>query len=200
MMDNPQPQPAAPVPVDRPDPVISPRDYRSTIGLFATGVTVIAVAHDDDLHAMTANAITSLSLDPPLVVLCLARRARMVEELRYASSFSINILGEAQQPLSTYFAGRWAEPAPPPFRFVDWDGGPRLEGCIGAVACRLVDTLEGGDHYMIVGRVIGLYQAPEPRRPLLFFTGAYRQLDSQAAPAPDLVEETMPIQIFYDPW
>lgn len=182
------------------DPTISPREYRSTVGLFATGVTVIAVVHDDDeLHAMTANAVTSLSLDPPLVVFCLAKRARMVDELRRANGFAINVLREDQQPLSDYFAGRRAGPQPP-FRFVAWHGGPRLEGCIAAIGCRLEAVLEGGDHYIVVGRVIDLYQSPEPRRPLLFYAGTYRRLDTEAVPAPDLTEEIMPVQIFYDPW
>jgi flavin reductase (DIM6/NTAB) family NADH-FMN oxidoreductase RutF len=189
------------IPVSGADPVISPREYRNTVGLFATGVTVIAVVHDDDeLHAMTANAVTSLSLDPPLVVFCLAKRARMVDELKRANGFSINLLREDQQPLSDYFAGRRIWPTPPPFRFVGWEGGPRLEGCIGAIACRLEECLEGGDHFIVVGRVIGLYQSPEPRRPLLFYAGTYRHLDSEAVPAPDLAEEPMPVQIFYDPW
>ena len=183
------------------EPSINPREYRNTIGLFATGVTVIAVVHDDDeLHAMTANAITSLSLDPPLVVFGLAKRARMVDELKRANGFAINILREDQQPLSDYFAGRRSGPQPPHFRFVAWQGGPRLEGCIAAVGCRLEACLEGGDHFIIVGRVIGLYQAPEPHRPLLFYAGTYRHLDPEAVPAPDLTDETMPVQIFYDPW
>ncbi len=189
-----------PLPSPSSDPLIDPRAYRSTIGLFATGVSVVAVVHDDDeLHAMTANAVTSLSLDPPLVILCLAKRARMVDALQRANGFSINFLHEDQQRVSDYFAGRRDGPAPP-LRFVAWEGGPRLEGCIGAVACRLHDVLEGGDHYIIVGRVISLYQAPQPARPLLFFTGAYRRLAADAVPAPDLVEEPMPVQIFYDPW
>jgi flavin reductase (DIM6/NTAB) family NADH-FMN oxidoreductase RutF len=188
-------------PVEEADPVIPPRDYRDTLGLFASGVTVVAVVHDDDeLHAMTANAVTALSLDPPLVIFCLAKRARMVDELKRANGFSLNILREDQQALSNYFAGRWSEAGPPLFRFVAWQGGPRLEGSIGAIACRLHAVLEGGDHFIIIGRVIGLYQAPEPRRPLLFFSGTYHRLDPEAEPAPDLVEEPMPVQIFYDPW
>ena len=182
-------------------PSLDPREFRTTLGLFATGVTIVAVAHDDDeLHAMTANAITSLSLDPPLVIFCLAKRARMVDELQRAHGFSINILHDDQRPLSDYFAGRRNAPSPPPFRFVAWQGGPRLEGCIGALGCDLHEVHEGGDHYIVVGRVIALYQAPEPRRPLLFFAGTYSHLDLEAAPAPDLVEEPMPVQIFYDPW
>lgn len=184
-----------------PEPAITPREFRNTIGLFATGVTVIAVVHDDDeLHAMTANAVTSLSLDPPLVIFCLAKRARMVDELKRANGFAINILREDQKPLSDYFAGRRRGPQPPPFRFVAWQGGPRLEGCIAAVGCQLEECVEGGDHIIVVGRVVSLYQAPEPRRPLLFFAGTYRHLDTEAEPAPDLTEAPEPVQIFYDPW
>jgi flavin reductase (DIM6/NTAB) family NADH-FMN oxidoreductase RutF len=188
------------LPTDEADPIIDPREYRNTIGLFATGVTVIAVAHDDDLHAMTANAVTSLSLDPPLVVFGLAKRARMVDELLRANGFSINILRDDQRPLSDYFAGRRSGPTPPAFHFSAWHVGPRLDGCIAAIGCRLEQCLEGGDHFIVVGRVVGLYQAPEPRTPLLFYAGTYRHLAPEAVPAPDLTEQPMPVQIFYDPW
>jgi flavin reductase (DIM6/NTAB) family NADH-FMN oxidoreductase RutF len=179
---------------------IDPRAFRNVMGRFATGVTVVAAMHGDHMHAMTANSITSLSLNPPLVVFCLARQAHMVAELRQADSFSINILREEQQVLSSYFAGRWSAPAPPHFRFVPWEGGPRLEGCIAALGCLVHEWLEGGDHFIILGKVVALYQDPEPGRPLLFYAGTYRHLDAEIQPAPEIDEDTVPVQIFYDPW
>lgn len=179
---------------------VDARAFRNTIGLFASGVTVVAARHSGHLHAMTANSITSLSLDPPLVVFGVGKRAHMVEELRQAAAYAINILREDQQALSSYFAGKWTGEAPPAFRFLPWEGGPRLEGAIAAVGCTIQDWLEGGDHWIVVGRVVALYQAPEPRRPLLFYAGTYRHLDAESAPAPELDEDQPPIQIFYDPW
>jgi flavin reductase (DIM6/NTAB) family NADH-FMN oxidoreductase RutF len=182
------------------EPRLDPRAFRNTIGQFATGVTIVAAMHGDHMHAMTANSITSLSLDPPLVIFCLGKSAHMVVELRQADGFSINILRENQQPLSSYFAGRWSEPVPPHFRFVPWEGGPRLEGCTAALGCVIHDWLDGGDHFIVLGKVIALYRDPEPGRPLLFYAGTYRYLDAEEQPAPEIDEDVMPIQIFYDPW
>jgi len=181
-------------------PAIDPRAYRATIGLFATGVAVVAAGYGNHLHAMTANAVTSLSLDPPLLIFCVGKNARMVSAMEQSAGFSVNILRDGQQALSTYFAGGWKEPNAPPFRFVPWEGGPRLEGCAASIACALHERIEGGDHWIVVGRVVAVYQGAEPRRPLLFYGGRYRHLDAESAPAPDLEQEPPPIQIFYDPW
>jgi flavin reductase (DIM6/NTAB) family NADH-FMN oxidoreductase RutF len=181
-------------------PAIDPRELRQTLGLFATGITVVAAQHGDHVHAMTANAVTSLSLNPPLVILCVSKQAKMAAELDPGQPFSINILRAEQQALSNYFAGRWDGAQPPPFDFDQWQATPRLQGCAAALACVVDGQLEGGDHWIIVGRVQATYRGAEPRRPLLFYGGAYRGLAPEEAPAPDLTAENIPLQIFYDPW
>ena len=180
---------------------VDPRAFRQTMGLFATGVTIIAVQVADDIHAMTANAVTSLSLDPMLVLVCVGKRARIVDYLSEATSFSINFLRGEQQALSTYFAGGWKEPVAPPFRFVPWEGTPRLEGSLAALRCELHEQVEGGDHWIVIGRIAALHQGIAPQRPLLFYGGKYGRLDTtERAPAPDLSQVEVPLQIFYDPW
>jgi 3-hydroxy-9,10-secoandrosta-1,3,5(10)-triene-9,17-dione monooxygenase reductase component len=124
----------------------------------------------------------------------------MVDALDEAGGFTINILSDSQRSLSSYFAGGWKEPEPPPFRFAAWEAGPRLEGSLASIGCALVERIAGGDHWIIVGRIIALEQGPEPRRPLLFYAGKYRRLDEEASPAPDLDREPPPVQMFYDPW
>ena len=181
-------------------PPIEPRAFRDAIGLLATGVTVVAAQHGDHVHAMTANAVTSLSLRPPLVIFCVSKQARMAAELDLGCPFSINILRAEQQNLSNYFAGQWLEAQPPAFDFDEWHDTPRLQGCAAALACVADGQLEGGDHWIIVGRVIATDRPAAPPDPLLFFAGKYRRLAPQEAPAPDLTDEAMPIQIFYDPW
>src|SRR5690606_21835829 len=114
---------------------IDPRTFRQAVGHFATGVAVIAIEVEGTIRAMTANAFTSLSLDPPLVLFCVAKRSRAGQAVHAAAGFSINILAEEQQDISTYFAGAWKDAPPPPFAFLDWEGGPRLEGAIGAIGC-----------------------------------------------------------------
>lgn len=184
---------------------IDPRTFRQTVGQFATGVTIIAtrLAHQghDDVHAMTANSFTSLSLDPMLVLFCVGKQTRMADYIQSAHEFSVNFLREDQQALSTFFAGGWKEPAPPPFRFVHWEGGPRLEGCLAALGCRLTEILEGGDHWIVLGQVVTLFQGIEPRRPLLFYGGKYAEINpAVSAPAPELGAVEVPAHIFYDPW
>ncbi len=180
---------------------VDPIFFRQTMGLFATGVTVIATEEEDEIHAMTANAVTSVSLDPLLVLVCVGKRARMAEFLTQEAGFSINILREDQQALSTYFAGSWKEEKPPPFRFVHWDGRPRLEGCLVAIGCECYKTLEGGDHWIVIGKVLDLHLGIEPRWPLLFYGGRYARLGAaERTPAPDLSSVEVPTQVFYDPW
>ncbi len=179
-----------------------PKAYRQTIGQFTTGVAVIATEVDGKIHGMTANAITSLSLNPMLILLCVDKRAKMVELLKRAQGFSINFLRDEQQALSTYFAGGWKEPKAPPFRYVAWNGGPRLEGCAAALGCRLYQSIEGGDHWIIIGEVLALHLGVEPRYPLVFHAGMYRKLDKrEIEPAPpELDEGKADVSVFYDPW
>ena len=180
---------------------VDPSYYRQIIGLFATGVTVIAVDSGEEIHAMTANAVTSLSLDPVLIIVCIGKRTRMIDFITRATGFSINILREDQGRLSNFFAGIENESSSPPFRFVPWEGGPRLEGCLAAIGCTRQQILEGGDHWIVVGRVVALHQGILPRKPLLFYGGRYGRITGdETTPAPDwdLVDE--PVQIFYDPW
>jgi len=180
---------------------LDPKTFRQTLGQFATGVTVIVTEAEGQTHGMTANAVSSLSLDPMLVLFCVVKKTRMAELMQKATGFSINILREDQQALSTYFAGGWKGSTPPPFRFVPDSGGPRLEGCLAALGCARHEILEGGDHWIVIGRVVSLHQGIEPRRPLLFYGGKYQQMDpAESKPAPDLSIVETPVQIFYDPW
>lgn len=169
------------------------------MGLFATGVTVVAAQHGKDVHAMTANAVTSVSLDPLLVLVCIARPARMMRVIEQAGGFSVNILSEDQEVLSRYFAGAW-KAARPEFRFVPWAGGPRLMGALASVGCTAERTVPGGDHWIVLGRVVAVQDGDPAARPLLFFGGAYRRLtEREVAAAPDLWTEQA-VQIYHDEW
>jgi flavin reductase (DIM6/NTAB) family NADH-FMN oxidoreductase RutF len=157
---------------------IDSRALRHTVGQFATGVTVIAAEVDGAVHAMTANSFTSLSLDPPLVLCCLGKHTKAGQLIRQAQGFCISILQESQRDQSTYFAGGWKEPEPPPFTFETFHGAPRLSGSAAALGCELHAIHEGGDHWIVVGRVVGLYRADLDLPPLLFFRGRYAALDN----------------------
>jgi flavin reductase (DIM6/NTAB) family NADH-FMN oxidoreductase RutF len=175
--------------------------FRETLGLFTTGVTVVAASTADGIHAMTANAFTSVSLDPMLVLVCVGKQARIGQLLADFDQFSVNVLRADQTALSSYFAGAWREPKPPPFRFVPWAETSRLEGCSAALGCRVHERLEGGDHWILIGRVAALHRGVEPLDPLVFYRGRYRRLaKDEGTAAPDLVSGTGPAQPFFDSW
>ena len=158
---------------------IDARAFRHTAGQFVTGVTVIAAEVDGSIKAMTANSFTSVSLDPPLVLFCVGKTTHMGQLVHRATRFSVNILRQDQQNLSTYFAGGWKEPSPPPFSFVNWDGGHRLDGCPAAIGCAVETINEGGDHWLVLGRVLNLYRSEEAFAPLVFHAGRYATLEER---------------------
>jgi flavin reductase (DIM6/NTAB) family NADH-FMN oxidoreductase RutF len=155
---------------------VDSRAFRKTVGQFVTGVTVIAADIGGTIRAMTANSFTSVSLDPPLVLFCVGKNTKMGQLISSASGFSVNILQQDQQDLSTYFAGGWKDEQPPAFTFEAWEGGPLLAGSIAALGCSLATIYEGGDHWIVVGRVQALYQCESAGSPLLFSSGRYATL------------------------
>jgi flavin reductase (DIM6/NTAB) family NADH-FMN oxidoreductase RutF len=171
------------------------------MGLFATGVTVVAVHTADDVLGMTANAVCSVSLDPLLLLVCVDHQARLARYLVGGVPFSINILREDQEVLSRYFSGGWRDLPKPEFRFEAWEGAPRLLGALATVRCEVDRLYEGGDHHIVVGRVLGLYEGGSPGNPLLFFAGRYRRMAALAVPVAS-PERWGPdgVSIYYEEW
>jgi flavin reductase (DIM6/NTAB) family NADH-FMN oxidoreductase RutF len=155
---------------------IDPRAFRQAVGQFATGVTVIATEAGGSIRAMTANSFTSVSLDPPLVLFCVGKGAHLSEHIRDTTGFSVNILAHSQQDLSTYFAGGWKQALPPPFAFIGWEGVHRLDGASSSLGCAVEMIYEGGDHWIVVGRVLALHREEQAGAPLLFCAGRYAAL------------------------
>ena len=167
---------------------ISAKEFRGVAGLFATGVTVIVTETGGQVRGMTANSVTSVSLDPLLMLFCPNRRAHIAQDLPQLRHFTINVLRREQQALSSYFAGGWKEPQPPPFRFLPSPAGPHLENCLASIGCETHQVIEAGDHFMVLGRVIWLHKGAEPHRPLVFMAGQYRSLDRRVADrVPDFI-------------
>jgi len=157
-------------------PAISAREFRTAMGRFATGITVVTTGSGSDIHAMTANAITSVSLDPPLLLFCVAKTARMADRIRQNGHFTVNILNETQADLSSHFAGRPAGDRSPAFTFLDWSGGSRLAECAAALSCSLYTCHDGGDHWIVLGQVQDIHQPALQSTPLLFYRGQYHRL------------------------
>ncbi|GAA4845444.1 flavin reductase family protein [Saccharopolyspora rosea] len=125
------------------------RRFRSCLGRFATGVTVVTFDGPGGRRGFTANSFTSVSMDPPLVLVAVARGARAHDELP-GRPFAINVLGAEQQALALHFAGRpQVEP-----EWIDDGTAPRLAGVLAHLECRPWRTYDGGDHSLHVGEVV----------------------------------------------
>lgn len=176
-----------------------PRAYRDTVGLFATGVAVVVGRAGEEHVAMTVNAVSSVSLDPMLVLFCPGRRTRFAAHIERLTGFTVNVLRHEQRALSTFFAGGWQEATPPPYRFVPSRSAMRLEGSLASLDCATHSVIEAGDHWIVLGRVLELHVGIKPHHPLVFFGGKYRDVDfSDSVPAPDLTDvHDVPAHIFY---
>jgi flavin reductase (DIM6/NTAB) family NADH-FMN oxidoreductase RutF len=175
---------------------IDSRAFRQAAAQFATGVAVIAFDIAGEVRAMTANSFTSVSLDPPLVLFCVQKGSRTGAVVREADRFSVNVLGDHQRDLSAYFAGAWVAPEPPRHGFTIWEGAPRLHGCIAVFSCQRRGVYEGGDHWIVVGEVVGVDRQEHDRRPLLFYDGGYVALET-----PGVRLEDAPLTIGWSgPW
>jgi flavin reductase (DIM6/NTAB) family NADH-FMN oxidoreductase RutF len=152
------------------DPAIA---FRRTLGMFATGVTVITTRSGDSVHGMTANAFMSVSLRPPLVLVSVDRRARMSNLLHEGTRFGVNVLEAGQAVLSDHFAGRAVEDAEEP-RFELVHDTPLVEGALAHLVARVVRSYWGGDHSLFLGQVE--YAHYGEGEPLLFHGGRYERL------------------------
>ena len=156
-------------------------DFRKAMGCFATGVTVITVDQDGEIHGMTANAFTSVSLDPPLVLVCVDHRARTHAHLHARKRFGVNVLRSTQQAISEYYARseekhQHAESVGARFSRTA-HGTPVLEGALAYLECRLHSTQAAGDHTIFVAEV----EHVELRdgEPLLYFRSGYRSIGAR---------------------
>lgn len=153
------------------------KEYRNTIGFFATGVTVLIVEREGEVRCMTANAVSSLSLDPVQLLVCPSKKASFSEFLRQGSHFTVNILGIHQEDISNYFAGSKNDTQDNQLYydnlFAESFTAPRLKDCIASFACRINKQYDGGDHWIVVGEILELYKNDKSLEPLLFFGGKY---------------------------
>jgi len=150
--------------------------FRHVLGHWATGVSVVTACIDGACTGLTVNAFSSLSLDPPLVLICIDRKTGSHELLSAATSFAVNMLDERSEYLSRQFAGHMPDKFAGIAYHFGVTGAPVLDGALAVVECRIVDSLPGGDHTIFVGEVVAAV-ANDDRRPLLYFRGGYRQID-----------------------
>ncbi|MEX0665368.1 MAG: flavin reductase family protein [Acidimicrobiia bacterium] len=147
-------------------------EFRTVLGQFATGVTIITAVDDDEPVGVAANSFTSVSLDPPLLLFCVAHTSSTWPRIERARKFAVNILGEHQEEVCRLFATKGADR----FAQVDWHvgvgGSPVLDDCIAYLDCEFWAEYDGGDHIIVVGRVLDL-GVNHDAGPLVFFQGQY---------------------------
>ena len=148
-------------------------EFRRTLGMFATGVTVITTRVGEIVHGMTANAFMSVSLRPPLILISVDRRAKLNALLREGVRYGVSVLEEGQTALSDRFAGRATGDAPEP-RFELVRETPLVEGALAHLVARVVRSYWGGDHSLFLGQVE--YVRYGEGTPLLFHGGRYERV------------------------
>jgi flavin reductase (DIM6/NTAB) family NADH-FMN oxidoreductase RutF len=161
-----------------------PNFFRQVLGRFATGVTVITVCKDGVKRGMTANAFTSVSLDPPLILVSVDKRADTHQLMLEADAFCVNILCEHRREWSDWWAGK-APKGEDQFTGIPHatkvTGSPVLDDCLGFIDCKVWARYDGGDHTLFVGEVQEAEINDDPNlKPLLFYASQYRKLADES--------------------
>lgn len=150
---------------------IVPQEFRRVLGHLPTGVTAITAYGPDGPIGMAANSVTSVSLDPPLLLICPAKSSATWPELRAAGTFCVNVMAGHHEHTCRAFARRGADR----FAGVAWHQratGPGVDGAVAWIGCRVRDEHDAGDHTIVVAEVLDL-EAASDVAPLVFFRGAY---------------------------
>ncbi|TDD15971.1 flavin reductase [Kribbella turkmenica] len=160
---------------------VAPAEFRAALGRFASGITIMSTLQDGVAHAMTANAFTSVSLDPPLVLVCVDKGVRMHAAVLECGYWAVSVLAGDQRPIAdrfarsgrdlyTQFDGIGTTPGPK-------TGCPVVQGALSWLECRTWATYDGGDHTIVVGEVLSL-GVPESNGygALIYYAGDYREL------------------------
>jgi flavin reductase (DIM6/NTAB) family NADH-FMN oxidoreductase RutF len=163
---------------ERPSKRVAPvtsEEFRRACGRFATGVTIASVLDAQGApHGLTVNSFASVSLDPPLVLICLGRDVSVIDHFRTANTFGINVLSEGQRHLSDRFARKGHDR----FDGLEWRPGqtgvPLLTGVLAAMECRTIQQFTSGDHDIFVGEMLAARVADG--EPLIYFASRYRGL------------------------
>jgi flavin reductase len=159
------------------------REFRDSVGMFTTGITVVTARSERFGHGMTANAFASVSLDPLLVLVCVVKDAMMHKVLDEVGRFAVSVLAGDQEDLARYFSDSGRPTGMAQFLPVAWrpgpvTGAPLLEGALAWLECDVEAAYDGGDHSVFLGRARWVDRSPDGRDPLLYFGGDYRRLES----------------------
>jgi flavin reductase (DIM6/NTAB) family NADH-FMN oxidoreductase RutF len=153
--------------------------FKAALASWASGVTVVTVGTDAGTYGITASSFSSVSYDPPTILVCIGNHSPILPMIEQANGFAVNILGRDQEDTSNHFASRGREVSPNldgfPHRATA-SGQPALEGALAQIDCSLHAIHDGDDHRIVVGRVLGA-QTQQEGQPLLYWSRSYRSLD-----------------------
>ncbi len=164
---------------------IDQQEFRDACGRFGTGVCVVTSLGADGPSGMTANAVTSLSLEPPLMIVCFALTARTLAAVEHSGRFGVQFLAHDQEEVAARFASKLPEREK--FEGLAWServGVPSIDGCLAWLGCELQDLRQGGDHMIGVGEVVDLWRGEG--EPLIFFSGDYWSLAEREEAPPEV--------------
>ncbi|MDQ4025259.1 MAG: flavin reductase family protein, partial [Actinomycetota bacterium] len=152
--------------------------FRDALRMFASGVTIVTVAGESELHGMTASSFASVSIDPPLVLVCLDQTSRTRALVAQTGTFAVNVLRSDQREASRAFARPGLKPFATIPHHAGGNGAPVLDDAIAVLECSTYRTFEAGDHDVVLGEVTAA-SAPGGD-PLVYYDGAYRSLSSSS--------------------
>ncbi|MET9488282.1 3-hydroxy-9,10-secoandrosta-1,3,5(10)-triene-9,17-dione monooxygenase reductase subunit [Nocardia sp. NPDC006630] len=167
-------------------PAIDARQFRNVLGQFCTGITVITTFDSDGAPiGFACQSFAALSLEPPLVLFCPTKASKSWAAIEANGKFCVNILAEEQQPVCARFGSR----EPDKFAGVPWRTSdlelPLLDDALATIECTVDQVIDGGDHYIVIGRVQALSESTDSGRPLLFYRGQYTAIEPEkTVPAP----------------
>jgi flavin reductase (DIM6/NTAB) family NADH-FMN oxidoreductase RutF len=160
---------------------VTPAFFRKVMGHFVTGISVVTALDGDMPQGITVNALSSVSLQPPLVMVALDRRRFITPTVRQAGRYAVNVLAETQQALSDCFAGAPVRPGREAFCGAAWHAGatglPLIDGAIASLECTVVQTFSAGDHDLFIGRVDALVNEEQHPQPLLYYRRRYLRIE-----------------------
>lgn len=157
---------------------VNPEDFKGALASWAAGVTIVTTRHEGFVYGITASSFASVSIDPFLVLVCVANNNHLAELVPRAGRFAVSILAEGQDAIARWFAISGRDPVPAYHEFDTFEmetGAPLLRGGVAHLDCELEVALPGGDHIIALGRVVGASHDPS-RRPLVYFRRDYRTL------------------------
>lgn len=159
-------------------PQVSPDDFKGALGSWAAGVTIVTTKDSGQVYGLTVSSFASLSVDPLLILVCIQNSNRLAEMAQSSQHFGVSILAQGQDEISTFFAKSGRDPVPSydHIETAEWHtGSPLISGAIAQLDCKLHEAVPGGDHTILIGKVVGATSDPS-KEPLIYYRRGYRKL------------------------